>query len=418
MTCTDGIYIGDRRIDDGDCSGPQSARLVLQNPKVEAAVLETARGGILREGLGFDRCDVAVVTNIGEGDHLGLNGIDTVEQLARVKATPVDVVAEHGAAVLNAQDPLVADMAKRCRGTPIFFARAADHSVVVEHRAMGGRAAFVRDGLLILAQGERETALIDMARVPLTHAGRIGFQVENALAAAAAGWAVGLPLEVLRDGLETFAGNMNGVPGRFNLFEIRGATVIVDYGHNASSLACLLQTLEAFPHVRRLAVYSTAGDRRDQDMIRQGEMLAGAFDHVFVYEDHYVRGRKPGEIMARFRQGLARGQRVGRVDEVQGAIAAVETALAAVAPGDLLLLQADAIDETVQFLHRYLAQGHPGARSAWTERCALTSPGAAGCPQCRSDATTANGGRSARRSRFRTFDTIRHHRVNTSVFGA
>src|SRR5688572_3673179 len=149
MTCTDGIYIDERRIDTGDCSGPVSAQNVLMNPAVEVAVLETARGGILRAGLGFDRCDVAVVTNIGEGDHLGLAGVDTPEELARVKRTLVEAVAPGGAAVLNAADPLVAAMAGHCPGSVIFFAQDDDHPVIVAHRAAWGRAAFVRHGTIV-----------------------------------------------------------------------------------------------------------------------------------------------------------------------------------------------------------------------------------------------------------------------------
>jgi len=360
MTCTDGIYIGERRIDDGDCSGPQSARMVLQNPKVTAAVLETARGGILREGLGFDCCDVAVVTNIGEGDHLGINAIDTVEQLAKVKATIVDVVAESGSAVLNANDPLVVAMAGRCPGMIIFFARDAAHPVVEDHRRTGGRAVFVRERHIVLAEGSRESRVIGLERVPLTHGGRIGFQVENVLAVVASAWSLGVDEVVLRRALERFGGRMNEAPGRFNLFEINGATVIVDYGHNASSLACMLETLNLFPRGRRVALYSTAGDRRDEDIVHQGTMLGEAFDHVFLYEDHYVRGRKSGEIMALFRRGLATGRRVQRIHEVTGHLKAIETVLAGVGRGDLLLLQADVIEETVKYLRQYLAQGHPG----------------------------------------------------------
>jgi cyanophycin synthetase len=360
MTCTDGIFIGSRRIDDGDCSGPQSARMVLQNPQVEAAAFETARGGILREGLGFDRCDVAVVTNIGSGDHLGMNEVDTPEQLARVKATIVDVVPESGTAVLNARDPLVVQMKERCKGAVVFFAPSPDDPVVTAHRQAGGRAVFVRQGQLMIAEGERETTVMPVDEVPLTGGGKIGFQVENVLAAMAAAWRLGIPLDVVRAGLASFASTMDQAPGRFNLFEIRGATVIVDYGHNASALAALIETLATFPHERRVAVWSTAGDRRDVDMIEQGELLGNAFDRVFLYEDHYRRGRAPGEIIALFRQGLSRGSRTGQVDDVEGAINAVQAALAALQAGDLLLVQADVIDETVAFLRRYLAEGHPG----------------------------------------------------------
>jgi cyanophycin synthetase len=372
MTCTEGIHVDGRRIEAGDCSGPQSARTVLQHPRVAAAVLETARGGILREGLGFDRCDVAVVTNIAEGDHLGTAGIDTPEQLARVKRTLVEAVAPEGAAVLKADDPLVAAMAAHCPGRVIYFAQDGDDPVILRHRAGKGRAAFARDGHLILAEGGQEIPLVSLDDVPLTHGGRIGFQVENALAAAAAVWALGVPCQAIRVGLESFSPDMSKVPGRFNLLEVNGATVIVDYGHNASALASVLDAVAQLPHPRRLAVYSTAGDRRDCDMIRQGELLGDAFDHIILYEDHYLRGRKEGEIMGLFRRGLNSGSRVEEIEEVRGAVKAIEAGLAAVKPGELLLIQADEIDETMQFVERCIAA--EGAREIdFSEALALSA---------------------------------------------
>ncbi len=360
MTCTDGIFIGKRRIDTGDCAGPASATAVLGNPMVEAAVLETARGGILRAGLGFDKCDVSVVTNIGEGDHLGVGGIDTPEQIALVKRSIIDVVHKHGYGVLKADDPLTAAMAEHCTGQVIFFCRDAEHPVVVAHRAAGGRAVIVRDGSIVAAEGSREEAILTLDRVPLTHGGRISFQVENALATTAAAWGLGLSRETIRTGLETFAADMDQVPGRFNLLEVHGATVIVDYGHNPSALEAMIEAIELFPASRRLAVYTAAGDRRDCDMIRQGEQLGDAFDVVILYEDHYLRGRPQGEIMQLLRQGMAGGSRVSEIREVLGSVKAIEASLDSLRPGDLLLLQADVIDETVDYVKRYLAATRSG----------------------------------------------------------
>jgi cyanophycin synthetase len=367
MACTDGIYIEGRRIDGGDCSGPRSARNVLMNPAVDAAVFETARGGILREGLGFDRCDVAVVTNIGEGDHLGIAGIDTPEMLARVKQTPVDVVAPHGSAVLKADDPLTAGMAAKCPGSVIFFARNPADPVLSAHREKGGRAVYVVDGQIMAAEGAREEKIAALSRVPLTHEGRITFQVENVLAATAAAWALGLSRDSIRTGLESFAADMSKVPGRFNLLEINGATVIVDYGHNTSALEALIEAVELFPSHRRVSVYSAAGDRRDSDMIRQGELLGDTFDQVILYEDHYLRGRAPGEIINLFKQGLAEGSRVSEIHTVLGSVKAVEMALNMARPGDVMLVQADVIDETINFIRHYLEVHTPGAEISVVE---------------------------------------------------
>ncbi len=354
-TCTDGIFIAGRRVDVEDCSGPRSARNVLMNPTLEAAVLETARGGILREGLAFDRCDVAVVTNIGEGDHLGLGGVETRDELARVKRTIVDAVGADGTAVLKADDPLTAEMAQHCRGSVVYFARDPEHPVMAAHRAKGGRVVFARDNFVVVADSQLEIPLLSFDRIPLTHNGRILFQVENVLAATAATWALGIAAEVIRNGLESFAASLEKSPGRFNLVKIGGATVICDYGHNTSALKAMLESLDLFPPSRRLAVYSAAGDRRDIDMIDQGRLLGAAFDQVILYEDHYLRGRKPGEITALFEKGLAEGGRAKEVVAVQGWATAVEKVLERIKPGDLVLLQADTIDGAVEILKRHLS---------------------------------------------------------------
>ncbi len=375
MTCTEGIYIDGQRVEAGDCSGPLSARVVMGDPRVEAAVLETARGGILRAGLGFDRCDVAVVTNIAEGDHLGIGDIETLEQLARVKRAIVDVVAPEGNAVLKADDPLVADMATYCPGSVVFFARDGHHPVVVEHRLRGGRAAFVRDRRIILAEGAQEIPLVSLENVPLTHGGLVGFQVENALAAAAAAWVLGVPCEVILTGLETFVADLDLAPARFNVLEFNDATVIMDYGHNTSSLASLIETFEALPHKFRSAVYSAAGDRRDIDLIRQGELLGDAFDRVILYEEeNCIRGRAPGEINSLFRKGLTGRRRVKHIEEVDGAIQALEYALERARPGELLLIQVDLVDETMALMHRYLESGSSCRQIDFREALSLARP--------------------------------------------
>lgn len=352
MTSTDGIYIDGRRIDNGDCSGPQSAKAVLLNPKVDAAVFEIARGGILREGIGFDHCDVAVVTNIGAADHLGLAWIETPEQMAVIKRCVVETVTENGWAVLKADDPLVAGMAEYCKGSIVYFARDPDHPVIVAHRAAGGRAVFARGGRIVFALGNEETPLMELAQVPLTLGGKVGFAVENALAAVAAGWVLGIDHDVLRGALEAFQPDFDMVPGRFNVLEYKGSTVVLDYGHNVSALEALVEAIGSFPHAQRTIVYSAAGDRRDEDMIRQGQILGASFDRVILFEDHYRRGREVGEIMARFQEGLARGTRVCQTIGIHGAVKAMQAALDLAGPGHLIVIQGDEIDESVAFMRK------------------------------------------------------------------
>jgi cyanophycin synthetase len=344
LATTDGIFVDGRTIESGDCSGPRSARKVQLNPLVEAGVFEAGRGGILREGLGFDRCDVAVVTNIAEADHLGLAYVDTVDQMFTVKRSPVDVVLPTGATVLKADDPLVAEMAALSAGAVVFFALDGEHPVMLNHRAQGKRAVFVRDGVVVLAEGMPETALVAVDKVPLTHEGRVAFQIENVLAATAAAWALGIDPETIRAALESFEPEMAHCPGRFNLFDYRGASVVIDDAHNTSALAALIAALDNFPHERRTIVYSAGDGRRNVDIIRQGEQLAGAFDRVILYDDFSASDRAAGETAALFRQGLATGP--AEVLEIPDHRQAIETALSQVAPGELVVIQPD--DEDIQ----------------------------------------------------------------------
>lgn len=356
MTCTDGVYIDDRRIDTGDCSGPKSARTVLANPVVEAAVLETARGGILREGLGFDLCDAAVVTNIADGDHLGLNGIDTVEQLARVKRVIVEAVSPEGYAVLNADDPLTAAMAEYCPGKVLYFSKSIDNPILTAHRAKGGKVVYVQNNCIMASEGSWEARIALLDSVPLTFGGLIGFQVENAMAAAAAAWTLGVPFEMIRHALETFVNDPQKVPARFNVVQFRGSTIVIDYGHNSAALVALCEAFDKMPHERRLIVYTAAGDRRDEDIVRQAELIGNAFDEMVLYEDQCRRGRADGEVISLMRQGLTLGKRLlpTGILETRGEMVAIEMMLRRMRPGDLVLIQADQVEEAIVFVQQLL----------------------------------------------------------------
>jgi len=346
MTSTDGVYVEGKRIDTGDCSGPKSARNVLLHPDVDAAVFETARGGVLREGLAFDRCDVAVVTNIGMGDHLGLSYISTVEDLAVVKRVIVENVAPGGMAVLNAADPIVARMASHCPGAVTYFAVDRHHPVMATHRAQGNRVVY-RDGDAIVAAEGLLEHRIALANIPITRNGAIGFQVENAMAAIAAAWALGLSWQTIHAGLSSFVNDAQTAPGRFNLFDYRGATLIADYGHNPDAIKALVQAVESMPAGRRFVVISGAGDRRDEDITQQTEILGEAFDEVILYQDACQRGRADGEVIALLRQGLANASRTKGVEEIHGEFIAIDSALTKLNPGDLCLILVDQVEEAL-----------------------------------------------------------------------
>ena len=361
MTNTDGVYVEGRQIDSGDCSGPKSARNVLLHPDVDAAVFETARGGILREGLGFDRCQVAVVTNIGAGDHLGLNYITTVEDLAVLKRVIVQNVADSGFAVLNASDPHVAAMAASCTGDVIFFSADRLHPVMATHRAQGRRTLFVEGDDIVAAEGAWRERL-PLRDVPLTRGGAIGFQIDNAMAAVGAAWAIGLGWETIRSGLASFVNDADNAPGRFNVMDCRGATVIADYGHNPDAMRALVAAVDAMPSrpgQRRSVVISGAGDRRDEDIREQTLILGDAFDEVLLYQDAAQRGRADGEVIALLRQGLQGAARTTRIDEVRGEFAAIDMALERLRPGDLCLVLVDQVEEALAHLAQRIAEPVP-----------------------------------------------------------
>ena len=355
MTSTDGVYINGKRTDSGDCSGPKSARNVLLHPDVDAAVFETARGGVLREGLGFDMCDVAVITNIGLGDHLGLNFITTVDELAVVKRVIVENVAPNGTAVLNAADPVVAAMAHHCHGNIIFFARNRMNPVLATHRAQGKRVVHVERDAIICSDG-RKKHRIPLANVPLTRNGTIGFQVENAMAAAATGWALGYSWEVIERALANFVSDANSTPGRFNVFDYKGATLIADYGHNPDAIQALVSAVENMPAVRRSVVISGAGDRRDEDIRQQTEILGDAFDDVILYQDACQRGREDGEVIRLLREGLANACRTKQIDAIDGEFIAIDSALSRLQTGDLCLILIDQVEEALAHIAKRIAE--------------------------------------------------------------
>ena len=363
MTSTDGIYVQNLRIDEGDCSGPKSARNVLSHPDVDAAVLETARGGLLREGLGFDMCDVAVVTNIGLGDHLGLNYITTVHDLAVIKRVIVENVAPTGAAVLNAADPVVAAMARHCPGKVIFFALDPTHPVLATHRAQGKRVVYVEKGDIVCGEG-RKKHRIALNRVPLTRNGTIGFQIENAMAAIGAAWALGYGWAGIEAALAGFVSDAASAPGRFNVFDYRGATLIADYGHNPDAMLALVKAVESLPAARRTVVISGAGDRRDDDIRQQTAILGAAFDEVILYQDACQRGRADGEVIALLREGLSNSQRVQHIDAIAGEFAAIDAALQRLKHGELCLILIDQVDEALAHIARRIGEAEALASCA------------------------------------------------------
>ncbi len=351
MTTTDGIYFGGVRRVKGDSAGPRSAESVLQHPLVEVAVLETARGGILRSGLAWDRSTVSVALNVAS-DHLGMEGIETPERLARVKRVVIESVSKEGYGVLNADDPLVVAMAESCPGKIIYFGMERSARALSAHLASGGKAAFVRDGELVLAEGPTETPLIKSADIPATLGGVIPFQVQNALAAASACWGAGVPLDSIRLGLRTFQTDDKTAPGRFNLFDVGRARVIVDYGHNPHAMRAIQAAIAQMNPRSTIAVVAAPGDRRDADIQELALVVAETFDRVIVREDYDLRGRERGEVAHLIAETIARVMPSLPLCIIEDEPEAVEEALQMAREGELVVVFVDRVDETIEQVKR------------------------------------------------------------------
>ncbi len=352
LTTTDGIYIDGMLYMKGDLTGPWSARVVLKDPTVDSAVLETARGGILREGLGFDRCDVGAVLNIS-ADHLGVSGIDTLEQLAEVKSLIVEVVRPDGTSVLNADDPLVVPMAERARGRVIYWSMHGSDTaseLVKEHIAHGGAAVVLQPGvrgeMIAIYDGEQYIPLLWTHLIPSTLEGKARHNVANALAATAITYARGASMEHIKQGLRTFSNNFYQSPGRLNIFDEYPFRVIVDYGHNPAAFAAMAELLQRLrpAHRRIIGVISVPGDRRDCDIAEVGNIAGRMFDLFVVKEDEDLRGRAAGATAALLREGaLAAGMPADQVVTIINEQEAVRYALGQGQPNDLIVIFADNI---------------------------------------------------------------------------
>ena len=352
LTCTDGVYIGREQIMHGDSSGPKSALAVLLHPHVEVAVLETARGGILREGLAFDRCLVGVVTNVAS-DHLGMSGINTLDQLAKVKQVVVEAVAKDGAAVLNAQDPLVAQMAAAARGRVVYYALSAQHPVMAAHLAEGEAGVYIEDGMIVAADGKQVMELIDLERVEFTLGGKIEFQVMNALAATAAAWAAGLNPAMIARALTTFTTDEVSVPGRFNRMDYQGIELILDYGHNPAALAALGQAIHALEPRRTVMAITLPGDRRDEDMDESLTATLSYTDEYVLYEPMDRRGREVGETSERMAHHLPPNKPFELAADQYDA---VRKGIQRLRPGDRLVVIVEEVDELLEHLGALLGQ--------------------------------------------------------------
>ncbi len=348
-TTTDGTYIGDYLVEPGDNTGPQSAQLILQDPTVEVAVLESARGGILRSGLAFEASDVGVVLNVA-ADHLGIGDINTIEQMAHVKSVVAEAVLPTGYAVLNADDPLVAPMRDRVKSQVAFFSMNPENPLLREHTQKGGLAAVYENGYLSILKGDWTLRIEQAVNVPLTLEGRAPFMIANALAASLAAFAHGVTLEQIRAGLNTFRAGANQTPGRMNLFNLGGYHALVDYAHNPHSYEALGGFVRNWNTGERIGVVGGPGDRRDEDFVTLGKLSAEIFDRIIIKEDDDTRGRPRGDAAALIAKGIGQVLPNLQFETILDETQAINKGLDSASSGSLVVILPESVTRAISLI--------------------------------------------------------------------
>lgn len=340
---TTGVEIDGVSVISGDYSGPEGAGVVLREPTVDHAVLEVARGGILRRGLGFDECDVGVLLNV-DADHIGTDGVESIEDLALVKSAVCEVVRPSGVSVLNADDPTVVGLQDRACGQVIYFSMDPENPIVVQHLAEGGTAVVLDDGELVIRSSDPEIHVVSARNAPITIQGVATFNTANALAAVAALYGLGTPVPVIRTGIGTFHPSASQNPGRMNLIDFVDFKVIVDYAHNVPAVMALGRALPLISAGRKIVVAHGTGNRTDENIREFGAALASVYDHIIV-SDPDPRGRDPGVTPRLVREGASgAGIPEGDVEIVIDPLEAIDHGFSTVRAGDLMVVQVDEVD--------------------------------------------------------------------------
>ena len=363
MTCTDGVFVNGDCIMRADASGPKSARTVLRSQKVDAAVLETARGGLIRDGLAFDRCDVAVVTNIAE-DHLGQDGVSTLEDLALVKALLIEAVLRKGHAVINADDPVSLSIADRASGRLVLFSTQPDNLAVRKHVLGGGRAVVLRNGFIVWTGPDKPTRIMAANDIPCTLGGMAACNVQNALAAVTACYSLGIDAETIAEALSQFRSDSRANPGRLNFIESGGFAVVLDYGHNVPALEASVQAVRKMLAVsgrtgRMIGVIAAPGDRQDEQIVALGRAAANVFGLLYIKEDHDLRGRDAGETAALLRRGALEVSPPEAVTVVLDEGEAITQALRACTRNDIVVVYYEKYDEAYESIMKWTQELAP-----------------------------------------------------------
>lgn len=351
-TTSDGVYIQNRLMMTGDCTGPASAEFVLKDPTVDFAVLESARGGLLRAGLGFKSCDVAIVTNVAP-DHLGLKGINTIEQLARAKGVIPETVHAGGYAILNADDELVYGMRKDVSANVALFSMDENNPHIKSIAKVGGLSAIYENGYITICRGEWKMRITKAINVPLTFGGKATFMIQNVLPAALAAYVRGVGLEDIKVALESFIPSPSQTPGRLNMFEFKNFNVLLDYAHNVAGLKALNNMLEKMDNTPKVGIIAGIGDRREEDNNGIGEVAAEMFDEIIIRQDKHLRGKSDKELINMLSEGIKKVDPNKKVTIIPKESEAIEYAIKNAVPGSIIVICSDVVPDALALVTKF-----------------------------------------------------------------
>lgn len=339
---TDGIYIQNELMVTGDCTGPISAEFILKDPTVDVAVLECARGGLLRSGLGFHNCDVAIVTNVG-GDHLGLGGIDTIQKLAKVKSVVPRTVFKNGYAILNADDELSYQMREELDCNIALISLDENNPRIKKHVQKNRLSAVYENGFITIMKGSWKIRILKVSDVPITFNGAAEFNIQNVLGAVMAAYVSDVAIDNIRVALQTFIPSPAMTPGRMNVFNFSNFRVMLDYAHNTHGMRAIGKFVAATPAERKIGIIAGVGDRRDEDTIELGEEAARAFDEIIIRQDKNLRGRTSDEIVALLREGIDKVDATKKTTVILDEVTAIDFAISSAQNGDFITIISDVI---------------------------------------------------------------------------
>jgi cyanophycin synthetase len=353
FTTSDGIYIQNHMLEKGDTTGPLSAEYILKDPTVEFAVLETARGGILRSGLGFNRCDIAIITNIRE-DHLGINDIDTLDDLARVKSVVVRSVKKEGWAILNADDEQCMKIASDINCNVAYFSMDEDNPIVKKMSKEGKIVAVYENGFVTVKKGDWKIRIEKVLHIPLTLGGKAKFMIQNVLAATLAAYLYGFKTDDISLSLQTFIPSVAQTPGRMNIFEFKKFKVMIDFAHNPAGYSAIEDLLNNMEASRKIGIIAGVGDRRDEDIRDCAEIAARMFDHIIIRQEKHLRGRTAEEIIELILEGIQKVDRKVTYEIIPKEIEAIKHAISIAEEGTFITALSDVVTNAIEIVQEYL----------------------------------------------------------------